>query len=207
MNEISSRIRQCVEQSGLNKSGFAKRINVTPSHVSQMCSGAKVPSDRTIADICREFNINEAWLRTGEGEMLNTAPTDDVDLILDKYGLPRELRGLFIGYLNMSDGAKKEVRDLILRWATDVVSQSTAVLTMAVVEPMEQEQPEESTGEVPYRTEEEIQEKMAAYEALLRGEQRMRRQFETERLLLGNDSETWIDPNVTGGKASGGSAG
>ena len=31
--------------------------------------GTKTPSDRTISDICREFNVNEEWLRTGEGEM------------------------------------------------------------------------------------------------------------------------------------------
>lgn len=34
-----------------------------------MCSGASRPSDRTIADICRVFNVSEAWLRDGEGEM------------------------------------------------------------------------------------------------------------------------------------------
>lgn len=34
-----------------------------------MIGGVSAPSDRTIADICREFNVNETWLRTGEGEM------------------------------------------------------------------------------------------------------------------------------------------
>ena len=68
MREINNRIRKVVEQSGLNKSAFAKKINVTPSHISQMCSGSKMPSDRTIADICREFGVNEIWLRTGEGK-------------------------------------------------------------------------------------------------------------------------------------------
>ena len=34
-------------------------------------NGDRIPSDRSITDICREFNINETWLRTGEGEMLN----------------------------------------------------------------------------------------------------------------------------------------
>lgn len=37
--------------------------------MSQICSGDRIPSDRTIADICREFRIREEWLRTGEGEM------------------------------------------------------------------------------------------------------------------------------------------
>ena len=187
MSEVSSRIKECVDKSGLKMTGFAKRLNVSIQFISQLCAGSRNPSDRTIADICREFNVNEVWLRTGEGEMLSTASTDDVDMILDKYGLPRELRGLFIGYLNMSDGAKKEVRDLILRWATDVVSQSTAVPTMAVVE---QEQPDEPAEEESRLTEEEIEARVANYRDLLKREQRMRRQYATERLLLGNDSET-----------------
>lgn len=33
-----------------------------------MCGGTTNPSDRTIQDICREFGVNEVWLRTGEGE-------------------------------------------------------------------------------------------------------------------------------------------
>ena len=67
--EISERLSAVVAASGLTKTAFAAKINVGQSHVSQLCSGAKVPSDRTIADICREFNVDETWLRTGEGEM------------------------------------------------------------------------------------------------------------------------------------------
>lgn len=33
-----------------------------------MEKGDRVPSDRTITDICREFGVNEKWLRTGDGE-------------------------------------------------------------------------------------------------------------------------------------------
>lgn len=33
-----------------------------------MFAGVRNPSDRTILDICREFGVNEVWLRTGEGE-------------------------------------------------------------------------------------------------------------------------------------------
>lgn len=37
--------------------------------MSAVCSGSKMPSDRTISDICREFNVSLAWLEDGEGEM------------------------------------------------------------------------------------------------------------------------------------------
>lgn len=68
METINDRIAWCVKDSKLTKTAFAEKINVGQSFISQLCSGAKMPSDRTIADICREFNISETWLRTGEGE-------------------------------------------------------------------------------------------------------------------------------------------
>lgn len=65
---MKNRILHVIEHSGLTKTAFAKRINVSQGLVSQMCSGTTSPSERTIADICREFGCNEVWLRTGEGE-------------------------------------------------------------------------------------------------------------------------------------------
>lgn len=39
--------------------------------------GDRVPSDRTIADICREFDVNEEWLRTGTGPMFVEKSRDE----------------------------------------------------------------------------------------------------------------------------------
>ena len=66
---LGERISDIIKERGLTKTAFAKRINVSQPFVSQIIGGVSVPSDRTIADICREFNVNETWLRTGEGEM------------------------------------------------------------------------------------------------------------------------------------------
>lgn len=68
MEAINDRIAWCVKDSKLTKTAFSEKLNVSQAFISQLCSGAKMPSDRTIADICREFNISELWLRTGEGE-------------------------------------------------------------------------------------------------------------------------------------------
>lgn len=69
METIGQRITKCIKESGLTKTAFAEKLNVSQGFVSNLCLGKKIPSDRTIADICREFNISEHWLRTGEGEM------------------------------------------------------------------------------------------------------------------------------------------
>lgn len=69
MEPINERISKIIDELGIKKTEFAERINVSQPFVSQMCSGNKIPSDRTISDICRVFRVNETWLKTGEGEM------------------------------------------------------------------------------------------------------------------------------------------
>lgn len=39
--------------------------------------GERAPSDRTIADICREFDVSEEWLRTGTGPMFVEKSRDE----------------------------------------------------------------------------------------------------------------------------------
>lgn len=65
---MKDRIELVVKHSGLSKAKFAEKICVSAPYVTMLCSGASKASDRTIADICREFGCNEVWLRTGEGE-------------------------------------------------------------------------------------------------------------------------------------------
>lgn len=77
MDTISARIAAVIKASGLTKTAFAERLNVSQSFVSRLAVGASVPSDRTIADICREFNVNEHWLRTEEGEMFSTLSREE----------------------------------------------------------------------------------------------------------------------------------
>lgn len=68
MGTIAERIMQIVADQKISKSEFGRRINVTPAYISKLGKEPEcVPSDRTIADICREFRVNEKWLRTGEG--------------------------------------------------------------------------------------------------------------------------------------------
>lgn len=65
---LAERITFIQKNSKLNQTQFAERIGISQQYLSQICNGKKIPSDRTISDICREFGCNEVWLRTGEGE-------------------------------------------------------------------------------------------------------------------------------------------
>ncbi len=69
MNTINDRIAYLIKDLGITKTKFAETINLSQPFVSAVCSGSKMPSDRTISDICREFNVSLTWLEDGEGEM------------------------------------------------------------------------------------------------------------------------------------------
>ena len=79
MNEINKRIADAIAAKGMKKSEVARRINVSPAFISQLCSGAALPSERTIIDIASVCGVNDIWLRSGEGEMFQ-AMTEDEEL-------------------------------------------------------------------------------------------------------------------------------
>lgn len=77
MEQLSERIRELIRVRRKKKAEFARALNVSQAFVSQMCSGERMPSDRTIADICREFDVSEEWLRTGTGPMFVEKTRDE----------------------------------------------------------------------------------------------------------------------------------
>lgn len=80
MNEISKRIASVVDAKyNGNKSAFAREIKITPAYAAQLYSGQRIPSERTIVDIARVCGVNQMWLSSGEGEMLQ-AMTEDEEL-------------------------------------------------------------------------------------------------------------------------------
>lgn len=64
---MNGRIKKIRLESGLSQEAFGKRIKIRRSSVSKIETGENSPSDQTISLICKEFSVNEEWLRTGEG--------------------------------------------------------------------------------------------------------------------------------------------
>lgn len=47
---------------------FADKLEMSENYIWMIEKGERVPADRTIGDICREFGVNRIWLETGVGE-------------------------------------------------------------------------------------------------------------------------------------------
>ena len=67
---MKDRIKALRKTLSLIQTDFGSKIGVKQSAVAAYESGSRTPLDSVIVSICREFGVNERWLRTGEGEML-----------------------------------------------------------------------------------------------------------------------------------------
>lgn len=64
---MKDRIKKIRSEYQLTQQAFSEKLNISRNNVAGYEAGTRIPSDAVISLICREFNVNEAWLRTGEG--------------------------------------------------------------------------------------------------------------------------------------------
>lgn len=64
---IGDRIKEIRKIKKMNQIEFGEKIGVKQSSMASYENGSRQPVDAVIRSICREFNVNESWLRTGEG--------------------------------------------------------------------------------------------------------------------------------------------
>lgn len=82
--DIRDRIAKVREHSEKSQEEFGAILGVTNSTISLLERKKRDPSERLLRDICREFNVNEIWLRTGDGEMYNQL--DAIDTTMNHFG-------------------------------------------------------------------------------------------------------------------------
>lgn len=66
---MNERIRKLRRHMDMTQQEFADKIGIKRNTIATYEAGRNVPIDAVISLICRTFNVNEKWLRDGEGEM------------------------------------------------------------------------------------------------------------------------------------------
>lgn len=74
---MKDRIKKIRKELDLTQQKFAEKIGVKQNTVAQYEMGRNIPIDSVISLICREFNVNEPWLRDGTGEMFIERTRDE----------------------------------------------------------------------------------------------------------------------------------
>ena len=82
---MKDRIKDLRKALNMNQTDFGVRLGLKQSTVTGYETGIRTPSDAVITSICREFNVNELWLRTGVGEMFQArSREEEMDALISR---------------------------------------------------------------------------------------------------------------------------
>ncbi len=115
---MHERIRKLRRILDLTQEKFAERIGIKRNTVATYESGRNEPVDSVVALICREFHVNEEWLRNGTGEMFAQDSEDEMQALTEKYSLSAADRILIEKFVSL----KANTRNAILEFMADVVA-------------------------------------------------------------------------------------
>ena len=74
---MKERLKALRKELHLTQQEFADRVGISRGNIGAYEVGKNAPSDAVISLICREFHVNEEWLRTGNGEMFVKETPDE----------------------------------------------------------------------------------------------------------------------------------
>lgn len=94
---MNNRIKTIRESQKLSMEQFGIKLGVTRSAISRIEKGERNLTEQMTLAICREFNINEEWLRTGQGEMYNIPEDETANIISDLLEESNPLYDIILG--------------------------------------------------------------------------------------------------------------
>lgn len=129
---IGNRIKKIRKTLDLTQTEFADRIGSVQNTVTGYESGRRNPSAPVISLICREFGVNEKWLRSGEGEMFAPAPTSTLDALAQEQNLTHGEYILIEKLLHLKPSIRQGILDYITEVAAAINSDDIPASTPAV---------------------------------------------------------------------------
>lgn len=116
MVKTKDRIKAVRKSLGLTQQEFGDKIGLKKNSLSQLETGRNNITNSVILSICREFKVNEVWLRTGLGEMFAKISEDDrFSLALGALGVTdnRLARNMLIAIAEASPEKLKHIEEFM----------------------------------------------------------------------------------------------
>lgn len=122
---MNERIKELRKTLGLNQTEFGEKIGIKQGSIASYESGARTPIDSVILSMCREFNVNETWLRTGEGEMFNELSADEeigyiVGGVLDHDEKESPFYDVILAMMRSYHELDDKSKDVVLKFFADI---------------------------------------------------------------------------------------
>lgn len=109
---MNERIKELRKALGLTLEKFGERVGLKKSSLSQIENGVNGVTDQLFKSICREYNVNENWLRTGEGEMFVPASTFNLDEFVKSKGASDLELEIVKAYFELDENVRDSIIEL-----------------------------------------------------------------------------------------------
>lgn len=126
---MNKRIKEIRKKHGLTQMEFAERIGSVQNTIAGYESGRRNPSSMVISSICKEFNVNEKWLRTGDGDPY---PKKEDALCLelkDRFRLSDGAAILIEKFIKLKDSDREAVVNFLTDAAHDLAALDNSSLS------------------------------------------------------------------------------
>ena len=108
---MKNRIREVRKQVNLSQTVFGAKIGVTLGVIKNFEQGKTTLDSPLLELLCSIYNVNETWLRTGEGEMFNTIKTH-TDLLPNTHNLSPRAALIMQNFLELSKSEQDKFVEL-----------------------------------------------------------------------------------------------
>ena len=115
---MNTRVKLLRTQLKLSQEAFGKKLGVTAAGISKIESGQRSLTEQMILLICREFHINENWLRYSKGEMYREKLSSGMEQLADHYSLDDLDIKIVNEFLALDEKKRKVIKDFILKVAS-----------------------------------------------------------------------------------------
>ena len=115
---MNERVKELRTSLSLTLEAFGSRLGVTKAAISKIENGSRSVTDQMILSICREFGVNEAWLRTGQGDMFRQDSQSVLDRMAYEYNLTKRERAVISAFLELDSSD----RAAVMRYVDNLVN-------------------------------------------------------------------------------------
>lgn len=110
---VNHRMKQVRKYLNLTQKEFGEKLDATQSYITNLERGVNNVTEKILKLVSLQHNINEHWLRTGEGDMFDNAKSATIDRIAERYNLDNVDKAMLISFASLPPESRAAIKDFM----------------------------------------------------------------------------------------------
>lgn len=112
---MNNRVKELRQALDMTMEKFGERLGVKKTAISLIESGKNSVTEQMLRSICREFGVNEDWLREGKGEMFSVTRDEYIEKLSRSYGFNEFDEAIIRAYMDLDQETRDVIKNYVLK--------------------------------------------------------------------------------------------